>query len=186
MVHSERLRQREPGIRPRRTLGRTLDAFAWRAMPLAACVLAVLLLDAPLGVPGAAELLPGFLLASVFFWSVFRPRSMPALAIFLLGLFADLLGSTPPGLTPLLLLATHALARREALPDSGFIVLWSVFSLFAAAAAGMQWTLASLFRLQAMPLLPALFEAALACAMYPLLAVCFARAQRSIADPRRA
>ena len=187
MADPERLRERRPGIRPRRTLGGKLDAVAWRALPLAACVLAVLLLDAPLGMPGAAELLAGCLLAAVFFWSVFRPDTMPAVAVFLLGLFADLLGSTPPGLTPLLLLATLAVVRgrREALSGLGFIALWSVFALVAAVAAGLQWALVSLFRLQAMPWIPALFEAALACAMYPPLAACFAWVHRSIADPPR-
>ena len=180
--------ERQTGVRPRRTLGRLLDGFARRAVPITLCALAVLLLDAPLGLPGAAELLSGFLLVSVFFWSVFRPRSMPAVPVFLLGLLGDLLGSTPPGLTPLLLLATHALAaaRREALAGAGFVALWSTFSLIAAAAAGVQWSLVSLFRLQAMPTPPAVFEAMLACAMYPPLSACFTWAHRSIADPRRA
>lgn len=180
--------ERQPGIRPRQTPGRMLDAAARRTAPLAVCVLAVLLLDAPLGLPGAAELLAGFLLASVFFWSVFRPASMRAVPVFLLGLLGDLLGSTPPGMTPLLLLATHALAvtRREALSGLGFVALWSIFSLVAIVATGVQWTLVSLFRLQAMPPLPALFEAALACAMYPPLFACFTWAHRSVADPRQA
>ena len=180
--------ERQPGIRPRQTLGRTLDSRARRAVPIAACVLATLLLDAPLGLPGAAELLPGFLLASVFFWSVFRPGSMAAVPVFLLGLLCDLLGSAPPGLTPLLLLATHALAiaRREALSGLGFIAMWAVFALVATVAAGAQWGVVSLFRQQPMPLLPAAFEAALACALYPPLSACFTWAHRSVADPRRA
>lgn len=179
---------RQPGIRPRQTLGRTLDARVRGAVPVASCVVAVLLLDAPLGLPGAAELLPGFLLASVFFWSVFRPGSMAAVPVFLLGLFCDLLGGAPPGLTPLLLLATHALAiaRRDVLSGLGFVAMWAAFAVVATVAAAAQWGVVSLFRLQPMPLLPAAFEAALACALYPPLSACFTWAHRSVADTRRA
>jgi rod shape-determining protein MreD len=181
------LRERRPGIGPRRTAWHMLDGLARRIVPMAACVLAVLLLDVPLRLPSTAELLPGFLLASVFFWSVFQPASMPAIGVFLVGLFSDLLGSTPPGTMPLLLLLTHwfAGARREALSGYGFIAVWSIFALIAIVASLLQWGLASLSRLQAMPPAPALFEAALACALYPPLSACFGWAHRTIADPRR-
>jgi rod shape-determining protein MreD len=180
--------QREPGIRPRRTVARMLDAAARGAAPLALCVLAILLLTEPVGIPGAAELLSGFLLASVFFWSVFWPAAMRPVPVFLLGLFGDLLGGTPLGLTPLLLLAIRMLAagRREALAGFGFPMTWLAFSLLAAAAAAVQWALISLSQLHALPPAPALFEAALATAMYPLLSAGFTWAHRTIADPHQA
>ncbi len=178
-------RDRQPGIRPRQTLMRRLDAAARRACPVAACLLAVLMLDAPLQLPGSRELLSGLLLASVFFWSVFRPSSMPAIAVFLIGLFSDLLAGAAPGVTALLLLGVHGVARRRfgALARTGFAALWWTFSLVAVAACLLQWSLVSLLRLQVMLPAPALFEAALACALYPPLSAVLIRAHRGIADP---
>ncbi len=164
-----------------------LDGLARRALPLAACAVAVLLLNARLGLPGAAELLPGLLLASVFFWSIFQPGSMPAVPVFLLGLFSDLLASGPLGMTSLLLLGTHglAVARRELLSTLGFISIWLLFCLIAVAACSVQWALTSLLGLHMMAPAPALFEVALACAAYPPLSVFFTWANRSITDPYR-
>ena len=179
------VRGRGSGIQPHRTIWRVLDGFARRSAPTAACGMTILLLGAPSGLPGAAELLPGLLLASVFFWSVFRPASMGAGPVFLLGLLCDLLGEAPPGMTALLLLGTHAAAaaNRQALSRLGFMAMWTIFSMIATFACGLQWGLMSLFRLQGMPPAPAFFEAALACSLYPLLSAGFTWAHRSIADP---
>ena len=181
-------REREPGIRPRQTTLRMLDAAARRAVPLAFCVIVLLLLHARPGLPGASALSPGLLLASVFFWSVFRPASMPAVGVFLLGLLSDLLGGAIPGLAAFLLLGTHALAItwRAALSRFGFLAMWLVFVLIASGCCALQWGIASLWRLQALPLAPAVFELALACAAYPPLSASFTWAHRSIADPGQA
>jgi rod shape-determining protein MreD len=159
-----------------------LDGRARRAVPLAGCFAAVLLLNARLGLPGAAELLPGLLLGTVFFWSIFQPNAMPAIPVFLLGLFSDLLADGPLGMTSLLLLGTHglAIAGRELLSTSGLISIWLLFCLVAVAACSLQWAIVSLLGLHMMAPAPALFEAALACAAYPPLSVLFAWANRSI------
>ena len=46
--------------------------------------------------------------------------------------------------------------------------------------------LTALLTLRLLPVLPAVFAALLAAGLYPLLAVPFARAQRSLAEPERA
>ena len=89
--------QRRPGIRPRPTLWRRIDAASRFAFPSACTALLLLLLAAPLHVPGQAELQPAAALACVFFWSLFRPGSMTPPRVFLLGVLADLLALGPPG-----------------------------------------------------------------------------------------
>ena len=83
----------------------------------------LLLAAAPLDVPGQAQLLPAVALACVFFWSLAWPASMTSPTVFLLGLLADLLGLTPPGVLLLVLLAAHGLATacRRALAQQGFL-----------------------------------------------------------------
>lgn len=179
-------RRRRP--RPGRTLARTLDASARRMVPLAGAVLGLLLLDLPLGLPGQAAMQPGILLGCVFFWSVFRPASMPAVPVFLLGVVCDLLGSQPVGVGALMLLLALAAGRtwRGRLARLGFIAIWLVFATVAAAALALEWLLVSAVRLQPMPLPAPVFAWVLALGLYPLLSACLTWQHRTIADPDRA
>ncbi len=180
--------ERHPGIRPRPTVWRRLDAAARRALPATFSVLLVLLLCAPLGLPQQQALLPGAAMGSVFFWSVFRPASMPAPVVFLLGLLSDLLSFSPPGMAILTLLIVHAvgLGARHGLARQGFLLVWMVFLLVAAGAVALDWALACAFALRLLPLQPACFELALAAGLYPLLSALFTWAHRGMADPDRA
>ena len=180
--------ERHPGIRPRPTVWRRLDSAARRALPASFSLLLVLLLCAPLGLPEQQALLPGAMMASVFFWSVFRPASMPALVVFGLGLLYDLLSFSPPGLAILTLLVVHAvgLGWRHGLARQGFLLVWLVFLLVAGGGLMLDWALMSAFTQRLLPPQPAFFELALAAGLYPLLSALFTWAHRGIADPQRA
>ena len=156
--------ERLPGIRPRPTLGRRLDAASRKAFPAACTALVLLALAAPLHLPGQAQLQPAAALACVFFWSLFRPASMSPPIVFGLGLLSDLLGLTPPGISVLVLLVVHGLA----------------------VAAALGWALTSALTFHVMPLRAALFEFGLTAGLYPALAYLFTIAHRGLADPERA
>ena len=172
--------ERHPGIRPRPT--------ARRALPVTFSAALVLLLCAPLDLPQQQALLPGAAMGSVFFWSVFRPASMPAPMVFLLGLLTDLLSFSPPGVAILTLLIVHAigLGSRHELARLGFLLVWLVFLLVAAGAIALDWVLACAFTLRLLPLQPVCLELALAAGLYPLLSALFTWAHRGMADPDRA
>ncbi len=180
--------ERRPGIRPRPTIGRRLDAAARRSLPVAFSLGLVLLLCAPLDLPGQQALLPGATMSSVFFWSVFRPASMPAPMVFALGLLYDMLSFSPPGIAILTLLVVHiiGLGWRHGLARQGFLPVWVAFVLVAGAATLLDWALACGLSLRLLPVQPALFALALAAGTYPLLSALFAWAHRGIADPSRA
>jgi rod shape-determining protein MreD len=150
--------------------------------------LLLLLLAAPLGLPGQPELQQAAALGNVFFWSLFRPGSMTPPMVFLLGLLVDLLGFAPPGVAVLVLLIAHGLALRwrRALTRQGFLIVWLAFLGIAAAAAAMSWALVSLLTLTLLPVGPALFQAGLSAGCYPLLATLLVRAHRNLADPEQA
>ena len=130
----------EPAIRPRPTLARRLDAMARASFPLACTTLLMLLTAVPFGIADQAQLLPAVTLSCVWFWSLFRPASVPAPAVFLLGLFLDLLGYLPLGVGTLTLLFVQALALRwrAGLVRRGFVVVWLVFFLVAAGGGGVR------------------------------------------------
>ncbi len=138
--------------------------------------------------PGQVPLQTASALACVFFWSLFRPTSMPPLLVFALGLLCDLLGLAPVGTAVLTLLLVHGVAvrMRRGLVRQGFALVWLVFVAVAAAAAALQWALTSLLTWRLLPGAPAAFEALVAAGIYPGLAALFALAHGSVADPDQA
>jgi rod shape-determining protein MreD len=169
-------------------LGRQLDVLARHAFPAGLTVALMFLVEMPFGVADQAMLLPVVTIASVYFWSLFRPAAMRPPVVFLIGLLLDLLGYLPLGVGVLSLLVTHGLVVRwrPVLTRQNFRVVWLVFAAFGVGAAMLSWAATALLSFRLLPLGPALFQAMLAAALYPALAVPFLRAHRSIADPAQA
>ena len=165
-----------------------LDATARKTFPVTITALLLLGLSVPLGLPGQPQLQAAVALACVFFWSVFRPDSMPPVAAFLLGLLTDLLSLSPLGLTVLVLLIVHgvALRTRRFVAAQGFLVVWLVFVAVAAGASAIEWALTSVLTFRLLPPGPALLQFGVSAGFYPLLAMLFTRAHRGLADPEKA
>jgi len=180
--------QQRPGVRPRPSLGRRLDITARHAFPTGSTILLMLLTEAPLGLCGQAALLPAVTLASVWFWSVFRPDGMPPPAVFLIGVLFDLLAWQPIGSGMLILLIVHGLAQRwqQPLGARGFTLLWAGFAVIAIGAAALEWALTAVLTWRLLPPAPAVFQAVVSIAIYPALAILFSKAHRSAANPERA
>lgn len=187
-MSGERELEKAPGIRPGPSVSRHLDMAARRALPTVATALLVIVLDLPLHLPGLAELQQVAAVASVYFWSVYRPLSMPPLAAFAIGLLLDLLGPEPPGIAMVVLLATNgaALRLRVRLARQGFLMVWATFTGVASLAFAAQWVLTSALDWRMLPPAPLLLEAGLAAGLYPLIATLLIRAHASAAAPERA
>ena len=177
-----------PGIRPRPSLWRRLDAMGRAAFPTSITALILLAASAPFGLPGQAQWQPAAALACVYFWSLYRPASMPPAAVFLLGLLADLLALAPIGASVLVLLIVHgcAVTWRRSLVRQGFLMVWLTFCVVAAGAAALQWALVCALTFHLYPPAPALFQFALSAGLYPVLAMLFIQAHRGLADPGQA
>jgi rod shape-determining protein MreD len=179
---------RRPGIRPRPTLGRRLDIAARASFPTCITILLMLLTEAPLGLADQPTFLPAVTLAAVWFWSLYRPASFPPPVVFILGLLLDLLGYLPLGVGVFTLLCVHGVATslRRWLAPRGFVWIWTMFALVACAASLLTWLLMMLLNFRLLPPRPAVFMAILTIAVYPVLAVPFAAAHRSVANPENA
>ena len=179
---------RLPGIRPRQTPGRRLDHAGRASFPVVGTVGLMLLATAPFGFAGQSALLPAIAVGGTYFWSLYRPVAMPPTAVFGIGLLLDLLGYLPVGVGVVTLLAVHGMARRlrRSLTPAGFLSNCIAYAGFALGASGVGWALASLLAMQALPIQAALFQACVAIALYPALAVALTAAHRSIADPDQA
>lgn len=182
------LMDRTPGIRPRQSISRQLDIAARRSFPATSTALMLLFASLPLGVPGQADVQVAVALAGVFFWSIFRPASMPPAVVFLLGLLTDLLGYAPVGVNVLALLLAHGLAFRwrRVLMRQDFLVVWLVFVGFAVGGAALSWAFTALLSVRLLDPIPAAFQAAIGAGCYPALAVLLTRAHQTLAEPERA
>jgi len=180
--------EQRPGIRPRATLARRLDLAARHAFPASCTILLMLLTQVPFGVVDQPWLLPAVALASVWFWSLYRPAAMAPAVVFGIGLLLDLLDWLPVGAGVLTLLIVHGLAQRwrRLLGRQGFAVVWLSFAIVAAGAAALEWVATAVLTWRLVPPDAMLFQAVLSAALYPALAIPFASAHRSIANPERA
>ncbi|NHN85217.1 rod shape-determining protein MreD [Acetobacter musti] len=166
-------------------LAQRLDRLARRLLPGGVTALMIVILAAPSGIPGATALLPGLVMSSVFFWSVWRPASMSAPVVFLIGLLMDLIGFAPLGVDAFVLLLLHGIAvhTRFGLMGLSFLAIWVVFSVLAAAACWLLWLLISVLSLNAMPTAPAVFETLLAVGIYPPMAAAGSWLHRRVWNP---
>jgi len=156
-----------------------LDALARSASPSLATVVAMILAAAPVGLP---SLVPAVALASVFFWSLFRPAAMPAPATFGIGLLQDLLGFDPLGIGVLTLLLVHAAALplRRWLAKQSFLLVWLAYCGFAVLAVGLGFLLHGILGWRVPPTTPAIAQLGLAIGIYPLLAWLMAWGHRAM------
>jgi len=171
---------RGPAMRRRPSFWRQLDAASRYAFPFACLVFGLFIIGMPFGLPGQAEFRPVYAMACVFFWSLYRPSSLPAPFVALTGLLLDLLGLSPLGLWAVLLLLLQGvtLAARRRLVTTGFFLNWAVFSGFTAAFSSLAWAVQSTLGFSVLPVLPVAVEILLATGLYPAIAAFFIRAHR--------
>lgn len=178
---------RRPGIRPSLSKSQRIDAFVRKYVPICFSFFIILFLSVPLDIPERNELLLAIIISTVFFWSIYRPASMPAIAVFCLGLLIDLFNFSPPGIVIFIFLVVYGVGvtQRFRLARYNFLLLWTIFSLLAIIVFMLQWILTSVFSLKFMPYSSFLFEIIFAIGFYPLLSILFTWAHRTIANPEQ-
>jgi rod shape-determining protein MreD len=171
------------GLQRRPSLWRQLDAASRYAWPAAFLVFGLLVIGLPLGLPGQAGLRPAYAMACVYFWSLYRPASLPAPIVALTGILLDLLGMSPLGLWAVLLLVLQGatLASRRRLIPLAFSLNWLVFCAFAITASAFAWLAQAALTLTILPAAPLAAQCLAACGFYPALSAIFIRAHRGAA-----
>ncbi len=171
---------RGPTMRRRPGFWRRVDAASRYSFPAGFMLLGLFVIGMPFGFPGQAELRPVYAMACVFFWTLYRPASLPAPVVALTGLLLDLLGLSPIGLWAVLLLvlqgATNASRRR--LITQSFLLTWMIFIGFSTGLCALAWLGQSILDLRLLPFAPLGAELLAAFGLYPALAGFFIRAHR--------
>ncbi len=162
------------------TVWTRLDGTARNLSPMAFTVLLILIGMVPLRVPNLAPVMPALGLIAVYFWLVYRPESMPAWAVFLVGLVQDLLGGGALGVSVFVLLVVYATlaGQRRFFSRDSFFLMWLTFLPIAAGAFILTWVFNSLIADAALDPRPAAFQYLTTVAFYPCVAWVFLQAQR--------
>ncbi len=135
----------------------------------------VLLTTLPIGLPIGAKLGGLAPLIAVSYWTLVRPRDLPPLMTFFLGLVTDILLMTPLGVHAFVfvLAQTLLLKERRFLMGQGFWVLWAAFFLLAGGTYMLLWGILTLFAggQIVMPFWRGIFSVGLAWALMPLILI---------------
>ena len=159
-----------------------IDELLPPAAPVVLCLLLALIAALPYRIPGLPAVMPQLMLIAVFYWSLTRPDLLPVLAVFLVGLFQDIITGGPLGLGALVLMLVRMLivSQRRVLMDKPFVVGWSGFMVVALAAAVVSWILAATYYGHIPDPRPPLVQLVLTIAIYPALTWCLGRVRMTL------
>lgn len=162
-------------------LGRWLVSLR-QLTPIVSCFVMVLLGVMPHGLPHFPTVAPDLAMMTVFYWAIYRPDLLPKWAVFLVGLFQDLLSGALIGLNVAILLIVHyvGLSQRRTFIGKPFVVAWFGFMVLALGVGAFYWlTLAALSGTIVFAH-AVLFQYLLTFASFPLMSWLLVRAHRYV------
>ena len=171
-----------------RNLWLELDRLARASLPAFAIIMAIVFLGVPGLFPAVAVLRDTLTVMSVYFWTLYRPGSLPAPITVVLGLFLGLLTSAPLGVWPVLLLLIQAgvLASRRILVRQGFILIWAALIACMLMTSAFEYCAFCILDFTVLPISPIFLQVGLGSLLYPLLVPLLIAAHRGPAAPELA
>lgn len=165
------------------TFAQDAGRSALAVLPIAATAMLALLSAVPTHLPNFQMITPVFVLASVYFFAIYQPSLLPAPAVFAIGLFQDALLGLPFGLSALVLLGAYGVIvqQRNAFRGRPLLIAWAGFAIVTPVTVAVTWLLVSALGGALVPPMPAVFQALLTVAIYPLINVVLAALTRLLA-----
>jgi rod shape-determining protein MreD len=156
------------------------DVWGRRSTPVLTTLALVLLSLIPFSIPGLPMVAPAGPLIAVFYWSVYRPDLLPAVAVFLIGIVQDVLTGSPLGVSSLVYLFVFGatLSQRRALLGKPFVLAWAVLLVIGVGAGAIAWLFNSVLLVQLVPAKPLLFQTIATIALFPCFAWGLVRVHR--------
>jgi len=148
----------------------TISAQLRMAIPVTLCVFLMLLSATPAPF-SSLPVYPNILLISLFFFVLYAPDTLPMLALFFLGMLADVILSTPLGLhaTLAVLARQFLLPLRRVLSRQAFRVLWAAFAMMACCYALAGYSVLSILDMETGSLRHSLPYVGSTILLYPVL-----------------
>ncbi len=154
------------------TIWQRLDVLARQLTPLGITFALVILNAVPLHVPALARVVPVLPLMAVYHFAIYRPVMMPMAAVFLIGVFHDLLTGFPLGVHALVFVSVFGIlgAQRRFFMGKSFAIYWLGFALAAFGGAVETWVLMSGLNATLMETRVAFFQYVMTVGTFPILA----------------
>jgi rod shape-determining protein MreD len=151
-------------------------------VPLVTTGLAAVIDLLPFASLGPGSVAPWFTLLLAYHWTLARPDLLSALDLFVIGLAADLVGGTPPGMTSFILLGVRrfVLAPQRPALGASYAAAWGGFALTSLLAGLLAWFAVSLLEMAIVPLGAVLVRSAVTVALYPPVALVLAQLERHL------
>lgn len=152
-----------------------IDHFLRLLLP-GICVLVLLLLSLlQLGLDGMALFPIDVGLISIYYWTIFRPSTMPFWFIFLLGIIRDALMFAPLGMSSLIFILYRliVLSQQPLLAKEAFWAMWLGFGLTIIPILTLHWLLFCAYTQALLPVMPLAMQWVLTLGLYPLLHIVF-------------
>ena len=158
-----------------------MDVLARQLTPSMFTLALVFINVVPLHIPGFSRVAPLLPLMAVYHWAIFRPRLLPAYAVFLIGLFQDILTGAPIGMNAFVFLVVYGvvLTQKRFFLGKSFFILWLGFAVIAAGAATVSWMTASLLNVTLIEPKTVIFQYLMTLGFFPAVAWLFLRWQRA-------
>ena len=98
-------------------------------IPVITVLLSIFIGAVPFKLSQISVLMPLASYITIYFWSVYRPKSLPYFTLLLLGLFKDILESNVLGFNALAFLLFQAIVKSQSkyIMNKAFIVVWAGF-----------------------------------------------------------
>lgn len=152
-----------------------IDYFSRLLLP-GICTLVLLVLSMlPIGLSGQGQFPVDVCLISIYYWTIFRPVTMPFWFVFLLGVVRDSLMGGALGISSLvfILFRLMVFTQQRFLVKETFWATWLGFGLAALPAFILQWLLTSAFNRAILPVTPLAMQWVFTFGLYPLLHIVF-------------
>jgi len=163
------------------SLWHRIDLLARQLTPSMLTLALVIISAVPIRILDFSTAVPMLPLMSVYHWAIFRPRLLPAYAVFLIGILQDILTGAPVGVNALVFLLVYGavLSQKRFFTGKSFFILWLGFCLIAAAAAGLNWLAVSVLNVTIVEIRTVVFQYLLTVGFFPAIAWVFMRWQQS-------
>ena len=158
-----------------------MDLLVRQLTPTMLTLALVIINVVPLHIPEFSRVAPLLPLMAIYHWAIFRPRLLPAYAVFLIGLLQDVLTGAPIGVNALMFLIVYGvvLSQKRFFLGKSFFILWLGFSIVAAGASVMSWIAVSILNVALVEPKTVIFQYLMTLGFFPAIAWLFLRWQRA-------
>ncbi len=122
-----------------------------------------------------SEVHPSFLIATIFYISLFIPKLLPIWAVFSVGIIYDLIVGLPFGISAILFIGMSITVKsqRKFLLGQNFNVIWLSFGTISLIFFTLEWWAISIFNWYLFNFLPSIVNAVLTALIFPFIVVLF-------------